>query len=341
MVQKYVFFIGIDMSKDWFDASFTTDGNKARMIHRRFDNVDQGFAKLIEWLAKLIGKKRLPKKQIFFCMEHTGAYTLPLCHFLKKKKLAFLLVAGLEIKNSLGLRRGKNDKSDSKDIARYTYLRRDELKTSDLACEELMAVKNLLSYRTRLLKCKNGLDIAAGELKSFAPAAQRRLVFDDTKQLTNNIQKRIKKVEKEILAILKAHEELWRLYGLVTSVRGVGIILGSTFLVHTNGFKNFKNARKFASYCCVAPFEESSGSSIKKKAKVSPLGNRKVKALLSNAACNVVRTDKELKAYYERKMEEGKNKFLVLNAVKFKLIARVFAVVKRGTPFIEGDLYRA
>ena len=113
MVQMYVFFIGIDMSRDWFDASFSSNGDKGKMIHRRFDNNTEGFLKLIEWLRQLTAKKRLPKKEIVFCMEHTGVYTLPLCHFLQKKKLDLVLVSGLEIKNSLGIRRGKNDKSDS------------------------------------------------------------------------------------------------------------------------------------------------------------------------------------------------------------------------------------
>ncbi len=46
-----------------------------------------------------------------------------------------------------------------------------------------------------------------------------------------------------------------------------------------------------------------------------------------------VKLDPGIKAYYERKVNEGKNKMSVLNAVKNKLLARVLAVVKRGEPY--------
>jgi len=70
-------------------------------------------------------------------------------------------------------------------------------------------------------------------------------------------------------------------------------------------------------------------------AKVSPLGHKKLKALLTNGVMSAIQYDKELKAYYERKIAEGKLKYKVLNAVKNKLISRVFATVKRGTPYVE------
>lgn len=38
----------------------------------------------------------------------------------------------------------------------------------------------------------------------------------------------------------------------------------------------------------------------------------------------------QLKAYYQRKVGEGKNPMSVLNAVRFKLICRIFSVVKRN-----------
>lgn len=37
----------------------------------------------------------------------------------------------------------------------------------------------------------------------------------------------------------------------------------------------------------------------------------------------------ELKAYYERKVDEGKNKMTIINALRAKLVARMFAVIKR------------
>ena len=41
----------------------------------------------------------------------------------------------------------------------------------------------------------------------------------------------------------------------------------------------------------------------------------------------------ELQDYYQRKVKEGKNKMLVINALRNKLIHRVYAVVKRGKKY--------
>ena len=77
-----------------------------------------------------------------------------------------------------------------------------------------------------------------------------------------------------------------------------------------------------------------SGTSIHGRTKVHPLADKKLKSLLNMCAIAAVRFDKELKYYYERKLTEGKNKMLVINNVRCKLLARVFAVINRNTPFI-------
>jgi hypothetical protein len=60
-----------------------------------------------------------------------------------------------------------------------------------------------------------------------------------------------------------------------------------------------------------------------------------LKANLSNAARSAVQNDPELRIYYDRKAKEGKEHGVIMNAVKFKLITRVFAVVNRGTAFVK------
>ena len=97
----------------------------------------------------------------------------------------------------------------------------------------------------------------------------------------------------------------------------------------------FENHRKFACYSGIAPFEYSSGTSIRGKTKVSSLANRKVKVYLTSAAVTSVRWDGQLKKYYQRKINEGKHKASVLNAVKAKIVARCFAVIKRQEPFVK------
>lgn len=112
------------------------------------------------------------------------------------------------------------------------------------------------------------------------------------------------------------------------------MVTAIAFLIYTQDFTAFDNGRQFACYAGVAPFEYTSGSSIRGRTKVSPLANRKMKALLSNCANAAVQHDPELKAYYQRKVKQGKAKMSVLNAVRAKLINRVFATVDRGTEYV-------
>ncbi len=114
------------------------------------------------------------------------------------------------------------------------------------------------------------------------------------------------------------------------SIKGIGSVNAISAIVHTNNFKGFETARQYACYLGIAPFGRTSGTSIKGKPKVSHIGAKLLKADLSQAAKSAVVWDREMKIYYERKIKEGKAYGVVLNAVKFKLVCRMFAVVRRG-----------
>ena len=66
-----------------------------------------------------------------------------------------------------------------------------------------------------------------------------------------------------------------------------------------------------------------------------------MKTLLSLASVSAIQHDSELKKYYKNKIEQGKPKMVALNNARNKLLARVFAVVKRGTPYVELQKYAA
>ena len=114
---------------------------------------------------------------------------------------------------------------------------------------------------------------------------------------------------------------------LITSVVGIGFVTSVNLMIYTNGFTMIRDARKLACYCGVAPFEYSSGSSIRGRTRGSFMANKKLKCNLHMASLSAVKLDSALKAYYERKVAEGKSKMSVLNAVNNKLLARVVAVV--------------
>lgn len=130
-------------------------------------------------------------------------------------------------------------------------------------------------------------------------------------------------------------------FKLLNTLKGVGLILSCQILYHTRNFKRFDSWRQFSSYCSIVPFEHSSGTSIKRKNRIHNIGDRKMKTLLTLASVSAIQCDKELKQYYKKKLNEGKPKMIALNNVRNKILSRAFAVVKRGTPYVELQQFAA
>ncbi len=200
-----------------------------------------------------------------------------------------------------------------------------------LPSSTLLKLKHLMAFPDRLTKTKISLKQTIQELKDTAALVDNKFIIKESEKQLNLVERQIDHTDQQLEAALE--EELQNHFRLVNSVVGLGLITSMAFLIYTQDFTAFDKGRQFACYAGVAPFEYSSGSSIRGKTKVSPLANGKMKALLSNCASATVQHDPDMKAYYERKTQEGKAKMSALNAVKAKLIKRVFATVNRGTEY--------
>ena len=124
-----------------------------------------------------------------------------------------------------------------------------------------------------------------------------------------------------------------RLYEIITSVNGIGLITASYILVTTNEFININNAKKYACYSGVVPFEHTSGTSVRGKNRVSHMANKNIKTLLHMAALVSIKMKGDMQDYYDRKVSEGKNKMSILNAIRNKLILRIFACVNQNREY--------
>ena len=133
--------------------------------------------------------------------------------------------------------------------------------------------------------------------------------------------------------MIKSDEILKRLSDLVTSVDSIGMVTCAAILVKTNEFQDFREAKKFACTSGLAPFEHSSGKSVRGKTRVSHRAHKDLKTLLHMCALGAIGRKGELHDFYERKVSQGKNKMSVINAVRNKLIHRIFAVVRDGVMY--------
>ena len=316
-------FIGIDVSKNTLDFA-VLKGNEI-LLQTREENGVQGIRRFIKQLKALSG---FYLEQSVFCMEHTGIYNQYLLEFLCHLKAPVCLESSLQIQQSSGLQRGKNDKVDALRIAQYAYKNKEELRLWQPQREVVRKLKHLVALRSRLINVKNQLTVPLKELSAFSDKSQSKQTTSLCRSSIAALEKDLQKTEREIQQLIKSDEHLNKLFCLITSVDGVGIVTASAILVTTNEFKDINEPARFACYAGVAPFEYSSGSSIKGKTRVSTKANKAMKTLLHMSAISAIRSNADMKAYYERKLGENKNKMSVINAVRNKLVWRIFSCVR-------------
>lgn len=318
--------IGVDVSKSTLDICF-----KPCSIHFRIANEQVGFKKLIQEIKREYSQEL----KILVVMEHTGQYSYRFEKFLLSKSIDYCKVPALQIKRSLGVTRGKSDKIDAERIAEYGWLRREILVADPPLQEQIKELRLLLNLRLKLVRDRSGYIsrlkemVASGSCTvcSYQGKIQRKIIVFLTEK--------IMQLEAKIKCLINADTKLSNTCELLRSIKGVGWIIAAYMIGCTENFERFCNARKFNCYAGLAPFKQESGSSIKGRSRVSHLANKEVKALLNLAASCAIRCDQELKTYYLKRVSEGKRKMSCLNIIRSKIVARMFAVIKRQSPYQE------
>lgn len=331
---KKFLFIGIDFSKGKFDVSILESIVQRGCVQACFANTETGYRAFLRWVAK---QSKIKREDWRFCGEHTGLYSRRLSDFLAKKGLFIWLENPLQIKACSGIKRAKTDCFDSLIIARYACRYIDRAVAYRPAEKEIDALHLLVAFRSRLVKSRKALEVAANEMRGVIQRDRTaRFVYERSMREVNRIKKQIEEIEQKMHHLVM-NSTLNENYLLINSIKGVGMQTAIMLLIHTNNFSGFTNARQIASYCGCAPFPHASGC-MDKGNHISHLANKELKVLLSLCAVSAMQYNKELAAYAKRKIEQGKPKRLVINNIRNKLIQRVFAVVTTKTPYCENHL---
>jgi transposase len=330
----YKTFIGIDVSKATIDV-FIHKVN----LYKQFPNMKRGFEALLIWVHKTCPDFELQTLHISF--EHTGLYSLPLALYLEENDIAFSMISALQIKRSLGLVRGKNDRIDARRIAEYGYLYRETLPLTRFPSRQIMQLQPLLALRDRLVRQRAGLEVTQGEQARFLHKSSALDMSDVFEQVIITLKEQIRRIDDTMKVIIDSCPELKLTFDLLISIKGIGKTVAVYLIVYTHNFTRFPTWRKFACYAGVAPFENQSGKTYLGKTKVSSLANKQLKKMLHLAALSAAAHDTEMNAYFIKRTQGGKSKMAVLNIIRNKLLARAFAVAARRTPYVDVAKYAA
>ncbi len=268
------------------------------------------------------------KKPVTIAMENTGKYNWHLLNVLTVLNHHKVYVLNpMHLKKSFGLVRGKNDKIDSMRICDYIRKNHDQHDQWKPTSESLRNLRWLLSERTKRVKTWQKLKKQMKEYYWIEKVTFKELAIEQNKEQSVLLKTQIKEIEKKIEHLFKEDEVLNQKNKLVQSVPGVGKIVAWHIISRTEAFERIDTPRKFACYSGVDPFGNSSGI-FKGKNRVSYFADKSMKTLLHLSAMTAIQLENDLAIYYKRKVGEGKNKMSALNAVRNKIIHRVFAVVK-------------
>jgi len=324
-MSKFINFLGIDVSKDYFDAVVILNCDKNNTIHNQFSNNIKGLRELVKWLKS----NQSTNLNTLVCLEHTGMYGKLIIQDLLSKEFKLWVEMSLKIIRSIGVQRGKNDKIDAERIAFYAMKNQEEAQIYQAPRKIIDQIKKLISLREHLITTKAMLVRNSNELKGFEPELSK-IHKKFSKSTIKGIETDLKNIELELDKIVKTDENLSNLFEKATSVTGVGKVTALFLICYTNEFKMYETPRQLACYCGVVRFEHTSGKSVRAKPRVHYMANKKLKKQLHMCAISSIRADGELKEYFNKKVAEGKNKMLVINNVRNKLIHRICACVNKN-----------
>jgi len=312
--------IGIDVSAATLDICINGNQQKSVVIKNEQAAIRKFF-------------NSYQKECLIIGMENTGRYNWALYEVLKDLNHRVYVISPLHLKKSMGLVRGKNDRIDAIRIAAFTSKNYTEIPEWKPSSPTVQKLKILLTERNARVKTRRQLFKQQHDYAKMKHLGLDRSLQKLNLQQLNLIDKQLAHIENEIEMLIKTDEQMNQQAKLIRSVPGAGKVLTWMMLAKTEGFTTITEPRKMACYSGVVPFSNQSGTSLKGRERVSSFADKAIKAVLHLAAMSAIRLKNELREYYLRKVAEGKNKMSALNAVRNKIVHRIFAVVKNQIPY--------
>jgi transposase len=311
-------FIGIDISKDTFDAA-------TNQQHRKWNNTAQGITAFIESLAKT--------DDPHVVMEATGYYFYRLALALVEASVKVSVINPYQIHHhgQSQLNRHKTDKADAQMIGSFATAHPDALPLWQPESESLSALRQLRMLHGQLTKSKTACENQLHALSQLPKSKQSKKTLSAAQKTTAFLDKQFKDLEQAMIETLD--EAAKQNYELLTTIKGIGVKNAMMLISLTGNFNKVKHPKAFADYIGIAPSQRQSGTSVKGSGQISKMGDGQARQLLVMAARVAKVYNPACKLFYTRLRAKGKTYYQALVAVANKLIHQVFAVINQKRPF--------
>jgi transposase len=310
--------LGIDISKKTFDATLLDDAGGRH--HRQFPNTDAGFAPLQTWLASHA------VTTLHACMEATNTYWEDLAEALTQAGYQVSVVNPARTKGFAisQLQRNKTDKVDSGVIADFcerlhprlwTPPRPEQRQLRDFVRHLEVLKKTRTQHLNRLSTCRN-------------PVVQQSF-----QTLVDTLNAQMKAIEAQIEHLFSTYPVLQDQRTYLVSIQGIGKPTAAKMLGEMYDLEHYENAPAAAADAGATPAHHESGSSVRRRPRLSKVGKASLRGALYWPAITAMQYNPIVRDLKERLEKKDKPFKVILGAAIRKLLHLSYGVLKNHTLF--------
>ncbi len=273
------------------------------------------------WVSYIVGKY----KNITVASEATAEYHRNLALACLKSGLNYRLLNPIITKQftKATVRKRKTDKQDALIIAKLALTGAGNM----VNYKSFDTTKSYSRTAAKLVHLENTLRLVARRFLELVPndkGSYKSLVkcISQLKSSAKFLRKKgVSKISKDQIKLL-------------STIPGVGPIIAPVLISEIGDINNFKNVKSLVAFAGIDPKVKQSGIGLKHNTHLTKRGSPYLRQSLFQAASIARIHDKELMYYYQKKRDEGKRYKEATVAVSRKVLNRVYAVLKRQTPFV-------
>jgi len=316
-------YIGIDVAKATLQV-YVPEGNQDIEL----SNTQTALKTLYSKLKKIYKKE---KEKIVLIYESTGSYSTVLENFAQKQNILCFKVGSAQsasfartIKN-----RSKTDKADARMLCEMSILAKPKDIKVPYRDEKAHQIRSLMKYYQSLIKEQNR---SSNYLEAAKYNKEDSYVIKKLQQKILKLKKEQKELITKILLIIENNTLYKKAYENIISINSIGeksaIILLYLFLRYPNASRQHITA-----LCGLDPIHRESGTSLKKRAKISKQGMSLVRSILFMPVMTAVITNDEMKYHYDKLLERGKCKSLAQIAIMRKIVLLAHSLYKNNEKY--------
>ena len=197
-----------------------------------------------------------------------------------------------------------------------------------------VSTKELTSLLNKASKGRFGIrkaqEIKEYATKSFGISFAKETFSFQIKQIINQIsfiESQLKELEKEITNILKS------LNSEITTITGIGDILGASILGEIGDISRFEKASQLVAFAGLDVAINQSGEFTGTEMKITKRGSPYLRRSIWIAATIACFKDPALSVYYKKLIDRGKKHLTAVGAVARKMCNIIFSVLKNKKPY--------